>query len=61
MEDVKRNSLALADAFDIEKPESKWDVRCLMVTRRVNPAIFVVNSPVPFCTMGDFKELILEC
>ena len=33
----------------------------LMVTRRVDPAAFVVDSLVPFCTIEDFKEVILEC
>ena len=61
VEDVKRNALAFADALDIENPERKWDIRGLMVTRRVNPAAFVVDSLVPFCTIEDFKEVILEC
>ena len=61
MKDVKRNASALADALDIENPERKWDIRGLMVTRRVNPAAYVVNSPVPFCTIDDFKEAILKC
>lgn len=61
VEDVKRNSFALADALDIENPARKWNIRGLMVTRRVNPAAYVVDTPVPFCTIEDFKEVILEC
>ncbi len=57
-EDVKRNASNLANALDIRAPDRKWDIRCLMVTRHINPAAFVFDRRVPFCTIADLKRII---
>ena len=59
-EDIMRNAAALARKLEIEDPDREWEVRCLMVTRYVHPAAFSNGDRVPFCTLGEIKDTIMD-
>jgi hypothetical protein len=52
-ESVRKDPVSVARALGVPDHGGDWDVRPLMVTGYVEPAAFVRNSPIGFCTVDD--------
>lgn len=55
---IRADAPAVASALGIIDANREWEVNGLMVTRRIEPAAFVADPRVPFCTVDAFLGFI---
>ena len=60
VDDIKRTAPTVTRTLKVEQSDRDWNVQGLMVTRSVHVAAFAVSSWIPFCTIGELKESVLE-
>lgn len=55
---IRSNRIAVTASFGVDSSSGHWQVRPIMVTRRVEPAGFARSSPVSFCTLSTLEQFI---
>ena len=57
---VSTDPTAVARALVVANAPRNWSVKPLMVTRYVEPAAFVRNQLVPFCTISQLEQVLKD-
>lgn len=56
--DISSNATSIAEALKIPDPSRSWEVVGLMLTRHPEPAAFVAEPQVPFCTIDNLVAVV---
>ena len=57
---VSTDPAAVATALDVANALRNWSVKPLMVTRYIEPAAFVRDQRVPFCTISELEQVLKD-
>jgi hypothetical protein len=58
--DIRRNASGIATHLDADSPARPWTVAGLFVTVNPEPAAYVQDVEVPFCTIAHLADVVLS-